>query len=194
MNELEERLKDADIPDGVTIEHTGARKDFLELAGDIIRAGIASMFLIMIILLIQFSSVKKSLLVLISIPFGAMAGIAFLFLTGQKLTFFAMVGSISLLGCVLANAIVLVDYIDNEVSEGVSVRDACIVAGAQRFRPILMSTMTTVLGLMPLALFGDALFVPMASLMIAGLSVSMVINLIMVPLLYDTIYNKSKNS
>ncbi len=192
QNELERRLKDADIPEGITIEQTGARKDFMELAGDIIRAGIASLFVIMVILLIQFSSIKKALLVPISIPFGAAAGIAFLYLTGQKLTFFAMVGSISLLGCVLANAIVLVDYIDNEVGSGMTVRDACITAGGQRFRPILMSTMTTVLGLTPLALFGDAMFVPMASLMIAGLSVAMVTNLIMVPLLYDTIYNKNK--
>lgn len=192
QNKLEDILNKTDMPAGITVEHTGARKDFMELSGDIIKAGIVSLFLIIIILMIQFSSFKKVLLVLISIPFGAMSGIAFLYLTGQKLTFFAMVGSISLLGCVLANAIVLVDFIDNEIAQGVSVHDACIIAGSQRFRPIMMSTLTTVLGLSPLALFGDALFVPMASLMIAGLTVSMLINLVMVPLLYDTIYNKDR--
>ena len=192
QNELQKELDKTELPAGVTIEHTGARKDFMELAGDILRAAVVSLFLIFIMLLIQFSSVKKVLLTWISIPFGALSGVAFLYLTGQKLTFFALVGSISLLGCVLANAIVLVDFIDNEVANGASVRDACIIAGGQRFRPILMSTMTTVLGLSPLALFGDALFVPMASLMIAGLSTAMVINLVLVPMLYDTIYNKKK--
>ena len=192
QNQLEKELADIDIPESVTVEQTGARKDFLDLAVDIVKAGVVSLFLIFIILLIQFSSVKKVLLVFISIPFGALAGVAFLYLTGQKLTFFAMVGSISLLGCVLANAIVLVDYIDNEVANGMGIREACITAGAQRFRPIRMSTMTTVLGLAPLALFGDALFVPMASLMIAGLFVAMIVNLIMVPMLYDTIFNRTK--
>ncbi|MBO5560653.1 MAG: efflux RND transporter permease subunit [Firmicutes bacterium] len=194
QNELEKEINKIDLPAGVTLEHTGARKDFMELAGDILRAAVVSLFLIFIILLIQFSSVRKVLLTWISIPFGALSGVAFLYITGQKLTFFALVGSISLLGCVLANAIVLVDYIDNEVASGVSVREACILAGGQRFRPILMSTMTTVLGLAPLALFGDALFVPMASLMIAGLATAMVINLVLVPMLYDTIYNRKKKS
>ena len=193
QDKLQAELEKTQLPDGVTVEYTGERKDFMELAVDILKAAVISMFLILIILLIQFSSIKKVLLVFISIPFGAMSGIAFLYLTGQKLTFFALIGSISLLGCVLANAIVLVDYIDNEVENGMSVREACINAGGQRFRPILMSTMTTVLGLTPLALFGDALFVPMASLMIAGLSVAMVINLVMVPMIYDTIYNKNKD-
>ena len=194
QNELQDKLEKMDLPDGVTVEYTGERKDFMELAMDIIKAAVISLFLILVILLIQFSSIKKVLLVFISIPFGAMSGIAFLYLTGQKLTFFALIGSISLLGCVLANAIVLVDYIDNQIAEGMSVREACITAGAQRFRPIRMSTMTTVLGLAPLALFGDALFVPMASLMIAGLFVAMIINLVMVPMLYDTIYNKNKKA
>ena len=192
QNQLEKELEKTELPASVTVEQTGARKDFLDLALDIVKAGVVSLFLIFIILLIQFSSVKKVLLVFISIPFGALAGVAFLYLTGQKLTFFAMVGSISLLGCVLANAIVLVDYIDNEVANGMSIRQACITAGEQRFRPIRMSTMTTVLGLAPLALFGDALFVPMASLMIAGLFVAMIVNLIMVPMIYDTIYNRKK--
>ncbi len=194
QNELQDKLDKMDLPEGVTVEYTGERKDFMELAMDIIKAAVISLFLILVILLIQFSSIKKVLLVFISIPFGAMSGIAFLYLTGQKLTFFALIGSISLLGCVLANAIVLVDYIDNQIAEGMSVREACITAGAQRFRPIRMSTMTTVLGLAPLALFGDALFVPMASLMIAGLFVAMIINLVMVPMIYDTIYNKNKKA
>lgn len=69
---------------------------------------------------------------------------------------FALLGAVSLLGCVLANAIVLVEFINDELASGLPLEDACKSAGGKRVRPIMMSTMTTVLGLLPLALFGDA--------------------------------------
>jgi multidrug efflux pump subunit AcrB len=143
------------------------------------------MILILMILVFQFSSLKKALLVLISVPFGALAGVAALFVTGQELSFFALLGILSLFGCALANAIVLIEYIENEIKLGYEPHIACRNAGKKRFRPILMSTMTTVLGLLPLVISGDPVFKPMASLLIVGLTVSMVMNLIFVPIVYD---------
>ncbi len=98
-----------------------------------------------------------------------------------------------MLGCVLANAIVLVDCITNEREKGLSVEQACKAAGGQRLRPIMMSTMTTVLGLLPLALFGDELFVPMAVLMLTGLFAAMIVNLVLVPLVYYLAYRKEES-
>ncbi len=188
QSELEEKISQIDFPAGVRIEKSGEKKDFLELIGSIISAFIFSFVVIFLILMLQFNSGKKVALLFISVPFGVLAGIAGLFITGKKLALFALLGAIALLGCVLANAIVLVEYIDNERAGGVPVAEACRTAGAKRFRPILMSTTTTVLGLFPLAIGGDPLFIPMAILMMFGLAVSMVINLIGVPIVYAMLF------
>ncbi|AOT69383.1 efflux RND transporter permease subunit [Geosporobacter ferrireducens] len=185
QTELEKQIIKLDFPDNIRMEKSGEKKDFMEVLISIGKAAAFSVILILMILIFQFNSLKTPLIVLISVPFGAAAGIAGLYLTGQNITFFALMGVLSLFGCALANAIVLVEFINSERLKGVPTEEACKVAGAKRFRPILMSTMTTVLGLLPLAAGGDTLFIPMAILLIVGLSVSMIINLILVPIVYD---------
>ena len=192
QSKLEDEIeKRNDIPESVTIEYAGDAKKFNEMVGTIKVAAIVSIIIMFIILLIQFGSLKQVGMVFISVPFGIVAGVFALKLCGLKLSFFALIGIISLLGCVLANAIVLIDFINTEIKNGATPESACKIAGAKRVRPICMSTMTTVLGLLPLALFGDALFVPMAVLMMAGLAVSMIINLIFVPIVYYLSYCKN---
>ncbi len=191
QTELENRIEEMkdQFPESVTIEKSGKKKIFFEeVLANIGVAALVAIIVILIILLIQFGSFKKVGIIFISVPFGVSAGFVALMLTGQPLSLFALIGAVSLLGCVLANAIVLIDCITNETEKGLSVEDACRAAGGQRLRPIMMSTMTTVLGLMPLALFGDELFVPMAVLMLVGLLVSMIVNLVLVPLVYSLAY------
>ncbi|WP_077609650.1 efflux RND transporter permease subunit [Clostridium sp. Marseille-P2415] len=182
---LEKMLETAKFPDGVTLEKSGMKHDFMDVLTSIAGVAVLSAAIIFMILLFQFNSIRIPLLIFISVPFGVLSGVAGLFITGERLTFFALLGAVSLLGCVLANAIVLVEFINEERAAGATVDEACRAAGQRRFRPILMSTMTTVLGLIPLGFGGDALFVPMARLMMAGLAVAMVINLILVPIVYD---------
>ncbi len=191
QTELEKRIEEMkdQFPESVTIEKSGKKKIFFEeVLANIGVAALVATIVILIILLIQFGSFKKVGIIFISVPFGVSAGFVALMLTGQPLSLFALIGAVSLLGCVLANAIVLIDCITNETERGLSVEEACRAAGGQRLRPIMMSTMTTVLGLMPLALFGDELFVPMAVLMLVGLLASMVVNLVLVPLVYSLAY------
>lgn len=190
--QLERQLNQMEFPDSVRLEYTGDKKDFLDVGQNIARAFVFSFAVIFLLLLLQFNQIKKALMVFISLPFGAMAGIAGLFITGQKLTMFAMLSILALMGCVLANAIVLIGYIDEERARGIPVEEACKAAGARRFRPILMSTITTVLGLFPLAIGGDTLFIPMAILLMFGLTISMLVNLIVVPLVYNMVYGKSE--
>lgn len=182
--EWERLLAQQEFPESVTFEKSGMKHDFIEAITSIAGVAVLSIVIIFLILIFQFNSLKIPLLIFVSVPFGILTGIAGLFLTGEKLTLFALLGCISLLGCVLANAIVLVEFIIEERKKGAALEEACRQAGQKRFRPILMSTMTTVLGLIPLGFGGDALFVPMARLMMAGLTTAMVINLILVPIIY----------
>lgn len=183
-----EKMIDENIdqfPESVTIEKSGKKKIFLEeVLSNIGLAALVAVIVILIILLIQFGSFKKVGIIFVSVPFGLATGFLALKITGQPLSLFALIGAVSLLGCVMANAIVLIDCITNEINSGLPIEEACKAAGGQRLRPIMMSTMTTVLGLLPLALFGDALFVPMAVLMLTGLLASMIVNLVLVPLVY----------
>lgn len=193
---LEKMIKEnADqFPESVTIENSGKKKPFFEdvLYNIGIAAGVA-VIAMLIILLIQFGSFKKVGIVFISVPFGLAAGFLALKITGQPLSLFALIGGVSLIGCVLANAIVLIDCITNELNNGLSVAEACRSAGGARLRPIMMSTMTTVLGLLPLALFGDTLFIPMAVLMLVGLFAAMLVNLVLVPLVFYLAFRKQYN-
>ena len=188
--QLEKMIDNTDFPESVTFEGSGMKHDFITALSSVAGVAVLSILIIFIILIFQFNSIRQPLLIFVSVPFGIMSGIALLFLTGERLTLFALLGCVSLLGCVLANAIVLVEFINQERAAGANIDDACRTAGRKRFRPILMSTMTTVLGLIPLAFGGDALFVPMARLMMGGLAVAMVINLILVPIIYDMIERK----
>ncbi len=196
QTELEKQIEENidQFPESVTIEKSGKKKIFFEeVLANIGVAALVAIIFILIILLIQFGSFRKVGIVFISMPFGLAAGFTALMITGQPLSLFALIGAVSLLGCVLANAIVLIDCITNEVDKGLDIETACRSAGGQRLRPIMMSTMTTVLGLMPLALFGDALFVPMAVLMLFGLLIAMIVNLVLVPIVYYIVYGRKES-
>lgn len=179
------------FPESVIIEKSGMKKQFTEeVLSNIGIAAAVAVIAMLILLVIQFGSFKKVGIIFISVPFGLATGILALKITGQPLSLFALIGGVSLMGCVLANAIVLIDCITNEIKSGLPIEEACKEAGGARLRPIMMSTMTTVLGLLPLALFGDALFIPMAILMLAGLLASMIVNLVLVPLVYYIVFRK----
>ncbi|SNS68748.1 Multidrug efflux pump subunit AcrB [Anaerovirgula multivorans] len=181
-----EAIKDIEVPDGVIVDTTPS-KDYAEAMDGMMMAGFLSMALIIFVLYLQFKSVKQLLLIFSSLPIGVTSGMTAVYLTGYSLSFFVMLGIISMLGIILANAIVLVDYINTERKNGLSINEACQSAGVKRLRPILMSTLTTVLGLIPLAMSGQVLFVPLAILLMAALTFCMIFNLVMVPFLYSII-------
>ena len=195
QNELEKMISENidQFPSSVTIENSGKKKPFMEdVLFNIGIAAAVAVIAMLILLLIQFGSIKKVAIVFISVPFGLATGMLGLKITGQPISLFALIGGVSLIGCVMANAIVLIDCITNELNSGLGIEEACKSAGGQRLRPILMSTMTTVLGLLPLALFGDLLFIPMAVLMLVGLFFAMLVNLVLVPLVYYIAFRKKQ--
>ncbi len=148
-------------------------------------AGLPYALLVMLVALtFQFNSVRRVLLTLMTVPLvlaGAPLGLA---LTGQPLSLFAILGLISLIGIIINNAIVLIDQIDIE-REFSEVPKAIENAARKRLKPIALTTATTVLGLLPMALFGGPLFEPMAALMIGGLLLATPLSLLLVPATYS---------
>jgi multidrug efflux pump subunit AcrB len=194
QKELQRRIDALDLPKEIKVEMWGDSSVMDEIMEKVLVAGIVSLGGIMLILIAQFNSIKQALLVFISLPFGVVGGFIALLLAGQKLSFFAIIGMISLLGIVVNNAIVLIDYINAERLRGIGVDEACKRAASKRFRPIMLSTITTTLGLVPLALSDNFLFKPLAVLVMFGLIVSTVFTLVLIPMVYSLIMKKDNNA
>lgn len=146
-------------------------------------------FIIVILLVAQFNSIRKTIIILATIPLGLIGVSIGLNAVGSYFGFMTLLGIISLTGIVINNAIVLLESIKQCIDErGFSVEEAVLHASEQRLRPILLTTATTVLGLLPLYLGGGAMWEPMAISIIAGLLFSTVLTLGVVPVLYATLY------
>jgi len=148
-----------------------------------------SFFIIILLLVMQFNSIRKSSIVLLAVPFGIIGVVGGLLLTNTNLSFTGFLGIISLAGIVINNAIVLIDRIQIELDEYKRTPYEAILAAAQeRFRPILLTTFTTSLGLIPLWLGGGEMWEPMAIGIIFGLLFATIITLVLVPVLYKLFY------
>jgi HAE1 family hydrophobic/amphiphilic exporter-1 len=146
-----------------------------------------ALFLVYIVMASQFESMVQPFLIMMTVPLALIGVILVLFATGTTVSIMVFIGLIILAGIVVNNAIVLIDYINTLQARGASKTEAIVDAGRARLRPILMTTLTTVLGLTPMALGlgeGAEIRTPMAITVIAGLSVSMLLTLIVIPILY----------
>jgi multidrug efflux pump len=182
QNQLQEKLKNLDLQ-GVKIAYDGEKEKIVTNFRNLLTASFFAAFLIYIILLMEFNSLKQPLVIMITLPFSLIGSIWGLFLFKQPLSFTALLGVISLFGIVVNDAITLVDYINAERGKGNNLKAACRVAVAKRVRPILLTSFTTILGLMPLAL-GHDFFVPLAVALMSGLLVATFLTLIVVPVVY----------
>jgi len=140
----------------------------------------AALGIMLAALMFQFNSIRRVLLTFMTIPLVVIGAPIALILTGEPLSFFAILGMIALAGIIINNAIVLIDQIDIE-RQTLPLKEAVIQASTKRVTPILLTSLTTILGLMPMAINGGALFEPMATLMIGGLAFSSLLTLFFVP-------------
>ncbi len=140
----------------------------------------AALMVMLAALIFQFNSIRRVLLTFMTIPLIIIGAPIALMLTGRPLSFFAILGMISLAGIIINNAIVLIDQIDIE-RKSKALREAVVEAARKRVTPILLTSLTTIFGLLPMAIAGGALFEPMATLMIGGLMVASVLTLFFVP-------------
>jgi multidrug efflux pump subunit AcrB len=173
------------LPPGYRIVAAGEIESRQESFGGIGSAVIVATFLILAVLVLEFKTFRGTLIVASVIPLGVMGGILALFLTGNTLSFTAMIGFVALIGIEIKTSILLVDFTNQLRSRGLGLEEAIRKAGEVRFLPIVLTSLTAIGGLLPLALQGQALYAPLAWVIIGGLISSTLLARIVTPVLYQ---------
>jgi HAE1 family hydrophobic/amphiphilic exporter-1 len=185
--DVQKELDQVAIPNGVNVTISGSFEDMQESFMDIGLLMVVSLILVYLVMASQFESLKMPLIIMLSIPF-AFSGVAIaLFISGASLSMIAAIGAIMLIGIVVKNAIVLVDFINLTRDRGVELYNAVVISGRSRLRPVLMTSATTILAMLPLAINpgeGSELWQPMGIAVIGGLVFSTLVTLIIVPVGY----------
>ena len=176
-----------DIPSGVTIQVAGSYEDQQESFADLATLGVLIILLVFIVMAAQFESMTYPFIIMFSIPFAFSGVLMALFFTNTTLSVMSLLGGIMLIGIVVKNGIVLIDYTMLCRERGMSALRAAVVAGRSRLRPVLMTTLTTILGMVPMAVSqgeGAEMWRPSGISVIGGVAVSTILTLILVPVLY----------
>jgi multidrug efflux pump subunit AcrB len=187
-----ERLDEMNWPKGYGYYVSGQRESREESFGGMGRAVIIALVAIFAVLVLQFRSFAQPMIVFTAIPLAVMGSILSLLITGNSFSFTAFIGLTSLVGIVVNNSILLVDYTNQLREEGREMREALQEAGETRFIPIVLTTATTIGGLLPLTLRGGTLWGPMGWTIIGGLALSTFLTLVVVPLLYQIFSPRSR--
>lgn len=174
---------------GVTIDFGGDKEIIDKYISDLLGAALIAVAIIYMILLIQFNSMIQPLIVLLSVPLSIVGSVFILLAFQMNITFTVGLGVASLIGIVVNNAILLIEYMNRASEAHESLYEACIAAVDRRFKPIVLSTVTTIIGLVPLALSGSSFFTPMALALMGGLFVSTFLTLVVIPLAYYIVEN-----
>ena len=184
---IQKEIDKMDIPQGVTCNVGGSYEDQQESFADMGLLAMLIMLLVYIVMASQFESFKHPFIIMMAIPFALSGVIAALLVTGENLDMVGMLGVILLIGIVVKNGIVLVDYINLMRDRGYELSEAIALSGQSRLRPVMMTALTTALGMLPMALSrseGSELWNTMGYVVIGGLLVSTFVTLIVVPVLY----------
>ena len=185
--EIQKAIDETNLPAGVMVQISGAIQEQAESFMDIAFLMVVSLILVYLIMASQFESLKMPLIIMFSIPF-AFSGVAIaLFITNTSLSVISGIGAVMLIGIVVKNAIVLVDFINLMRERGNELYEAIALSGRSRLRPVVMTSATTILGMLPLAMStgaGSELWSPMGIAVIGGLVFSTVVTLILVPVVY----------
>lgn len=179
-------LKELRFPYGVTAQVAGQSEELTRSYQSLMIALALAVFLVYLVMASQFENLLQPLLILFTVPLAGAGAVLGLWLTGTRVSVIVFIGLIMLAGIVVNNAIVLIDRINQLRAEGMSIDVAIVEAGATRLRPVLMTTLTTVLGLLPMMFGGDGaeMRAPMAITVIFGLSLSTLLTLLFIPVLY----------
>ena len=175
------------VPDGVKISYGGETQEIMDAMRQMVLMLIVGLILVYLIMVAQFQSLRSPFIVLFTIPLAFTGGMLALLICGQDVSVVSMMGFVMLMGVVVNNAIVLVDCINRFRLEGMEMDEAIINAGAVRMRPVLMTAVTTILGLLPLAIgigTGAEMVQPVAIVCIGGLIYATLMTLVIIPVMY----------
>ncbi len=177
-------LDGINLPPGYNLEIAGEDKELKKGQADMGGVMVISLILIALAMVLQFNSVSKAVVVLLTVPLGLIGAFSGLALTHSPLGFMALLGIVSLAGVIVSHIIVLSDFIEEARAEGVPLEQALIQAGLVRLRAVLVTVLATVGGLLPLFLTGGALWHPLTAVHIFGLLLATVLTLVLLPVLY----------
>lgn len=175
------------LPDGYEMQWLGTVQTAGESISFVLLNSIIGIFIILLILLLLFNSWSKLAIILACVPFTICGIVPVLLITEKPLTFMVVIGVLGLMGMVIKNAIVLIDETDRLLSSGMKPFEAIATATASRTRPVLMASLTTILGMIPL--IGDAIYGPPAIAIMGGLTIGTLITLVLIPFLYAAVYH-----
>ena len=177
-----------DLPQGITARFSGENEAIMDAMGQLLLMLGLGVLLVYLVMVAQFQSLRSPLIVMFTIPLAFTGGFLALLISGIELSVVSLIGFVMLVGVIVNNGIVLVDYINQLRLSGMERREAIVEAGVTRLRPILMTSMITVLGLVVMAFGGDAgtaLMQPVALVCIGGLLYATLMTLLVVPCMYD---------
>jgi multidrug efflux pump subunit AcrB len=182
--EVERRLDALELPRGYRIALGGEAQAAANSFAGFGTAVLVAVFGILAVLVLEFGSFRSVLIVAGVIPFGMLGALTALFLAGYTLSYVAMIGLVALVGVEIKNSILLVDFTNQVRRRGLGLQEAIEEAGETRFLPVLLTSVTAIGGLLPLALAGSALYSPLATVMIGGLVSSTLLARIVTPVMY----------
>ncbi len=195
VTEVNRLLAGYPTPDGVDLEVGGTVEDQGDAFTDLMTLFVLIVILVYIVMATQFESLKFPFIIMFTIPFAFTGVFLALWMTSTPLSLIALIGAIMLVGIVTKNGIVMVDYMNLLIERGSGVFDAVIAGGKSRLRPVLMTSFTTILGMLPLAIgtgAGSETWQPMGIAVIGGLTFSTILTLFIVPVLYSILVNRSQ--
>lgn len=183
----EAEIDSLDLPSGISVSIAGSYEDQQDSFSDLLMLGVLIIILVYIVMAAQFESLTYPGIIMTSLLFAFSGVFIILWLSGHTLNVMSMIGAIMLIGIVVKNGIVLIDYITLNRERGMSIRRAVIDGGRSRLRPVVMTTLTTILGMVPMAFGtgeGAEMWQPMGMAVIGGLTFSTILTLLFVPTLY----------
>jgi multidrug efflux pump subunit AcrB len=182
----------ATMPVGYRLDIAGEQEEQVKSFHQMMIVFVMMLSAIYLALLLQFRNAVKPFIVFMALPYGAVAAVVSLVIAGAPLSFMAMLGIISLMGVIVSHVIVLFDFIEEMHARGEPMREALLDAGLMRLRPVLITVVATVLGLVPLALHGGPLWEPLCFAQIGGLTFATVLTLLLVPVIYTIVVRDLK--
>ena len=191
--EVTKAVEAMELPEDVTIQFNGENEAIMEAMGQVMLMLLLGVVLVYFVMVAQFQSLREPLIVMFTIPLAFTGGFLALLLSGTELSVISLIGFVMLVGIIVNNGIVLVDYINQQRLAGMDRREAIVDAGTTRLRPILMTSLTTILGLIVTALAknaGTSLIQPVALVCIGGLLYATLMTLFVVPCMYEIVSKK----